>query len=95
VSITPTEKVKANASKAVDFARRYHDAGDFSPEELRGMEAGTVVQVRLLGGERMLFRRAQGNGRSEFAPILGCNVTAQNLALMGAFADVVRQDVEG
>ncbi|MEW1868753.1 hypothetical protein AB0420_11455 [Streptomyces caelestis] len=56
--------------------RQYVEARKLSAEELRNLPPGTIVQVSLGMGERLLLRRAKDtNGRGRFTPVHGSSLT--------------------
>ncbi len=56
--------------------RQYVEARKLTREELRSLPPGTIVQVSLGMGERLLLRRAKDdNGRGKFTMVHGSSLT--------------------
>lgn len=67
--------------------RQYVEVSKLSAEELRKLPPGTIVQVSLGMGERLLLRRAKdANGRNRFTPVNGSSISVGALV---EFAEIM------
>jgi hypothetical protein len=69
--------------------REYPKASQYTSWELRELPPGTVIEVTLLDGQRLLVKRTKREeGPNEWSPVWGTAFASDSLALMSELMDI-------